>query len=54
MFTVLFAMARTIGWVSQWNEMMADPTMKIARPRQLYTGHPTRPLPCKKTQEGNN
>ena len=54
MFTVLFAMARTIGWVSQWNEMMADPAMKIARPRQLYTGHPTRPYPVKTTQEGNN
>ncbi len=54
MFTVLFAMARTIGWVSQWNEMMADPAMKIGRPRQLYTGHPTRPYPVKTTQEGNN
>ena len=47
MFTVLFAMARTIGWVSQWNEMMADPNMKIGRPRQLYTGKETRDYPVK-------
>ena len=38
MFTVIFAMARTIGWVSQWNEMIADKDLKIGRPRQLYTG----------------
>ena len=38
MFTVIFAMARTIGWISQWNEMMADSEAKIGRPRQLYTG----------------
>jgi citrate synthase len=38
MFTVLFAVARTIGWISQWKEMMSDPTMKIGRPRQLYVG----------------
>jgi len=38
MFTVLFAVARTVGWVSQWNEMIADPHQKIGRPRQLYTG----------------
>ena len=38
MFTVIFAMARTIGWISQWNEMMADGTSKIGRPRQLYNG----------------
>jgi citrate synthase len=41
MFTVLFAVARTVGWVAQWNEMVEDPTQKIGRPRQLYTG-PTR------------
>jgi citrate synthase len=41
MFTVLFAIARTVGWVAQWNEMIEDPTSKIGRPRQLYTG-PTR------------
>jgi citrate synthase len=38
MFTVLFAVARTVGWVAQWNEMVGDPTQKIGRPRQLYTG----------------
>jgi citrate synthase len=38
MFTVLFAVARTVGWVSQWNEMIADPVHKIGRPRQLFTG----------------
>jgi len=38
MFTVIFAVARTIGWVSQWNEMIADPEYKIGRPRQLYRG----------------
>lgn len=38
MFTVLFAIARTVGWVAQWNEMIQDPTQKIGRPRQLYTG----------------
>jgi len=38
MFTVIFAMARTIGWISQWNEMMADENAKIGRPRQLYDG----------------
>jgi citrate synthase len=38
MFTVLFAIARTVGWVAQWNEMIEDPTQKIGRPRQLYSG----------------
>jgi len=38
MFTVLFAVARTVGWISQWKEMIEDPQMKIGRPRQLYTG----------------
>ena len=38
MFTVLFAVARTVGWISQWKEMIEDPTQKIGRPRQLYTG----------------
>jgi citrate synthase len=38
MFTVLFAIARTVGWVAQWNEMIEDPTQKIGRPRQLYIG----------------
>jgi citrate synthase len=38
MFTVLFAVARTTGWVAQWNEMITDPMQRIGRPRQLYTG----------------
>ena len=38
MFTVLFALARTVGWVAQWKEMVEDPSQKIGRPRQLYTG----------------
>lgn len=42
MFTVLFALARTSGWISQWNEMIEDPTQKIGRPRQLFTGAPKR------------
>ncbi len=39
MFTVLFAVARTAGWIAQWKEMIEDPHQKIGRPRQLYTGH---------------
>jgi len=38
MFTVLFAVARTVGWIAQWKEMIEDPNQKIGRPRQLYTG----------------
>ncbi len=38
MFTVLFAIARTVGWIAQWKEMVADPLQRIGRPRQLYTG----------------
>ncbi|HYD31148.1 MAG TPA: citrate synthase [Azospirillaceae bacterium] len=43
MFTVLFALARTVGWISQWKEMVEDPQAKIGRPRQLFTGHTKRP-----------
>ena len=39
MFTPIFALSRTVGWISQWKEMLVDPTQKIGRPRQLYTGH---------------
>jgi citrate synthase len=42
MFTALFAVARTVGWVSQWKELMEDPQQRIGRPRQLYTGAPRR------------
>jgi len=38
MFTALFALARTVGWIAQWMEMIEDPDQKIGRPRQLYTG----------------
>lgn len=42
MFTVMFAIARTVGWVAHWREMIADPHRRIGRPRQLYTGEPSR------------
>ena len=42
MFTVIFALARTVGWISHWNEMIADPNHRISRPRQLYTGYAER------------
>jgi len=42
MFTVLFAVARTVGWISQWKEMIEDPSQRIGRPRQIYTGAPKR------------
>ncbi|MBA3033635.1 MAG: citrate (Si)-synthase [Gammaproteobacteria bacterium] len=45
MFTGIFAMARTIGWIAQWNEMISDPEQKIGRPRQLFTGAVPRNVP---------
>ncbi|MCG7564186.1 MULTISPECIES: citrate synthase [Pseudoalteromonas] len=42
MFTVIFAMSRTVGWISHWNEMLSQPGHKIGRPRQLYTGYTAR------------
>ena len=42
MFTMLFAVARTPGWIAQWKEMIEDPSQKIGRPRQLYVGSPRR------------
>ncbi len=42
MFTVLFALARTVGWIAQWKEMIEDPSQRIGRPRQLYTGYSAR------------
>ena len=42
MFTVLFAIPRAVGWLAQWQEMLTDPEQKIARPRQIYTGHEVR------------
>jgi citrate synthase len=47
MFTVLFAIPRTVGWLAQWEEMLLDPEQKIARPRQIYTGHDLRHVPEK-------
>ena len=43
MFTVLFAVARTVGWISQWKEMIEEPSLRIGRPRQLYSGPASRP-----------
>ncbi|MGP8242975.1 MAG: citrate synthase [Bryobacteraceae bacterium] len=48
MFTVLFAIPRTVGWLAHWDEMMGDPEQKIARPRQVYSGADVRHLPAGK------
>jgi citrate synthase len=48
MFTVLFAIPRTVGWLAHWDELMRDPEQKIARPRQIYTGADARHLPAEK------
>jgi citrate synthase len=45
MFTVLFAVARTVGWIAQWKEMIEDPEQRIGRPRQLYIGPARRAFP---------
>ncbi|WP_194723003.1 citrate synthase [Noviherbaspirillum malthae] len=45
LFTGIFAMARTVGWIAQWNEMISDPEQKIGRPRQLFIGSPRRDVP---------
>jgi citrate synthase len=47
MFTAIFAMGRTVGWISHWDEMIGDPDQKIGRPRQLYTGATQRVVPVK-------
>ncbi|MDA1342351.1 MAG: citrate synthase [Proteobacteria bacterium] len=47
MFTAIFAMGRTVGWVAHWDEMIADPDQKIGRPRQLYTGQTRRDVPVR-------
>lgn len=47
MFTAIFAMGRSIGWIANWDEMISDPEQKIGRPRQLYTGKPRRDVPAK-------
>ena len=45
-FTGVFALARTVGWIAQLNEMISDPEYKIGRPRQLFTGSPVRDVPA--------
>ena len=51
MFTVLFAIGRTVGWVSQWKEMIEDPVNKIGRPRQIYTGNHARSFEMAESRE---
>ncbi|HEY5163658.1 MAG TPA: citrate/2-methylcitrate synthase, partial [Terriglobales bacterium] len=51
MFTVLFAIPRTAGWLAQWLEMLNDPEQKIARPRQVYAGHELRHTPAAMLEE---
>ena len=51
MFTVLFAIGRTVGWVSQWKEMIEDPINKIGRPRQLYSGNKNREYKLEEERE---
>ena len=46
LFTAIFSLARTVGWIAQWNEMISDPDQKIGRPRQLYTGAVRRDVPA--------
>jgi len=46
LFTGIFALARTVGWIAQWNEMISDPEQKIGRPRQLYVGEGRRDVPA--------
>ena len=48
LFTGVFALARTVGWIAQLNEMISDPEYKIGRPRQLFTGSPRRDVPSLK------
>jgi citrate synthase len=48
LFTAIFALARTVGWIAQWNEMISDPEYKIGRPRQLYQGATSRSVPNRK------
>ena len=44
MFTPVFAVARTVGWIAHWNEMIMDPETRLSRPRQLYDGPTERPV----------
>ena len=51
LFTCIFALARTVGWIAQWNEMISDPEQKIGRPRQLYTGPVQRDVRADREEE---
>jgi citrate synthase len=51
MFTVMFALGRLPGWISQWKEGREDPQAKIGRPRQIYTGEGKRPFPSTKERK---
>ena len=53
MFTRIFALARTVGWMTQWEEMITDPEYKIGRPRQLYTGAAKRTMAARPTRLKN-
>ena len=53
MFTCIFALARTVGWIAQWSEMLGDPDQKIGRPRQLYMGQTRRKITSESTRLGN-
>ncbi|MFI3186505.1 MAG: citrate synthase [Methylococcaceae bacterium] len=52
MFTAMFAMGRTVGWIAHWDEMIADPDQKIGRPRQLYAGAAKRDIPSQHNKRG--
>jgi citrate synthase len=54
MFTVLFAIPRTVGWLAQWQELLSDPEQKIARPRQIYTGHEVRDVVDREKRAATN
>ena len=54
MFTAIFAMARTVGWIAQWSEMLGDPDQKIGRPRQLYVGQARRKITTPSTKLGTH
>lgn len=54
MFTVMFAMSRTVGWVTQWNEMIAEGQMRIGRPRQIYSGESMRHYPMTNVSENDS
>jgi citrate synthase len=53
MFTVMFAIPRTVGWLAQWQEMIEDPEQKIARPRQIYVGHAKRDFVPREKRSGH-